>query len=118
MSRTQPRCLITFSQTRRQLALAFEPLGDVLDRHNESGNRVIITQGSNCDSLLHLVETPGGRHGSTRNEVMMKSCRQYFHDAFTQRSLKAFQESARVEIRNERSQRLTRSRFLTDAGES
>src|ERR1044071_6757830 len=57
LGRTQPRRLITFSQTRRQFTLTFESLSNVLDRHDESGNRFVVTQRRDRDTLLHLVET-------------------------------------------------------------
>src|ERR1044072_3632612 len=49
---------------------------------------------------------------------MVKGGRQHLHDALVKRALKAFQESALFEIRQELSQFPTRSRLLTNAGES
>jgi hypothetical protein len=48
---------------------------------------------------------------------MMKGRRQHFHDAFVQRSLETFQQPRFSRSGSERSQRLTQSRFLADAGE-
>src|SRR6185295_937688 len=113
----QSRWLITFSQTRRQLAFTFKPIRDVFDSDEESGNHIVVTQRRDRHSLLHLLEMFRGINGSTRDQVMMKGRCEHFHYAFVKRSLETLQQPALLEIGQQRSQIPPRSRFLTDAGE-
>ena len=85
LSRIQPRRLVTFSQTRRQLALMFESLCDVFDSDDESRNRlIVVTQRRDRDALLHLVEIFGRSNGSTGDQVMMKGRCEHLHYAFVE----------------------------------
>src|SRR5215208_2813350 len=65
LSRIQPRRLIAFGQTCCQVTLTFESLCDVFDSDDETGNRVVITQRRDRDSLLHHVEMFSWNYWST-----------------------------------------------------
>src|SRR5215212_10115149 len=117
LSRIQSCRFIGFGQTRREFALTFESFGDVLDSHDQSRDRRVVTQWRDHDALLHFVEMPGGRYRSTGNQVMMEGRCEHFHYAVLQRSLEAVQQATLLEVGEQCGQSLTQSRLLANAGE-
>src|ERR1044072_3174726 len=114
LSSIPPRRLITFSQTRRELALTLQSLCNILNSDDEPDNRITVTQRRDRHSLLHLLEMFRRINWGTRDQIMMKGRGKNLDYTFTNRSLEAFQQPALFEIRQQRSQILTCGRFLTD----